>query len=251
MKNWQEAERLAAEFITYLGFDGVELEQGGADGGVDVRVPGLLVAQVKATRSRVGRPVIQQIYGIGQAEGALPVVFSLSGFSKQAAKWADEHSIALFTFHKTVREVEVKPFNAAALELIKRAHDEFGIRLPPSSLPKWSELSGWKKVYRVIVILTAVSMIISSSWRQLLILFIISIFSISLVVSCFASDDFVQNPPATNVSRCPIDDLADDERCTSDPELSERCKFRPEEERGEYWRDDRPLCPYGFEIIDP
>ena len=33
MKAWQEAENLAADYLTRLGFKGVELETGGADGG--------------------------------------------------------------------------------------------------------------------------------------------------------------------------------------------------------------------------
>jgi hypothetical protein len=185
VKNWQKAEHLVAEFITHLGFDGVELEQGGADGGVDVRVPGLLVAQVKATKSRVGRPVIQQIYGIGQAESAFPAVFSLSGFSKQAVKWANEQSVALFTFVNTTSGIEVKPCNAAALGIVKWANKEFGVKVLPTSLPQWSELSVWKKIYRVLVVFNGITTMIISSWRQLLILFIIVIFFVSLVVSCF------------------------------------------------------------------
>ena len=177
MKAWQEAESFAASYLTRLGFKGVELETGGADGGVDVCVPGLIVAQVKATSSRVGRPVIQQIFGIGQAEGAHAVVFSLSGFSQEAIDWADEQTVSLFVFRKTIGGFRIKPVNPAAHVLIRWANKEYGINKRVASPAGWDALSGWEKAFGFVFW-------VCSSWLRLLVAVFIVIFLVTLVGSC-------------------------------------------------------------------
>lgn len=93
-----DAEVAAAEWLRHWGFRDVEaFPGGGPDGGVDLRGSGI-VGQVKATRTPVGRPVVQQIFGIAAAEGATAVVFSLSGYSSEAVGWADRTGVMLFVF---------------------------------------------------------------------------------------------------------------------------------------------------------
>lgn len=71
--------------------------RGSGDGGIDVLVPGVLVAQVKAQASKVGRPPLQQIAGVASADGVRATCFSKSGYTKGALEWADRASVALFT----------------------------------------------------------------------------------------------------------------------------------------------------------
>ena len=68
----------------------------GADGGVDVRVAGMLVGRVKAQESKVGSPQLQQLYGIASQEGVDAVFFSKSGYSKSATRWANSVEMPLF-----------------------------------------------------------------------------------------------------------------------------------------------------------
>ena len=243
MKAWQEAENLAADYLTRLGFKGVELETGGADGGVDVRVPDLIVAQVKATGSRVGRPVIQQIFGIGQAEGAQAVVFSLSGFSQEAIDWADEQTVSLFVFRKTIGGFRIKPVNPAAHVLIRWANKEYGINKRVASPAGWDALSGWEKAFGFVVW-------VCSSWLRLLVAVFIAVFLVTLVGSCLGGDDADESPRPTRTTRCPKDDLRQGEVCAKNPDLDGRCEFVPLEERSEYWYQSS-LCPSGYWYIQP
>jgi hypothetical protein len=63
-------------------------------GGVDVRATGV-VAQVKWQSTPVGRPPIQQLFGVATVEGALPIFFSFSGFTPPAVQWASQAGVAL------------------------------------------------------------------------------------------------------------------------------------------------------------
>lgn len=90
------AEEEVREWMSGNGWRDARLTASGADGGVDVRARGL-VAQVKDTRAKVGRPAIQQLYGIARAESATPLFFARGGFTAQGATWADEHGVARFT----------------------------------------------------------------------------------------------------------------------------------------------------------
>ncbi|MAF96376.1 MAG: hypothetical protein CMM60_11570 [Rhodospirillaceae bacterium] len=94
--HWRDYEQAAGAFLTGLGIAGVRIAGAGADGGVDVRVVGKLVGQVKALESKVGRPQLQQIYGIARAEGVQPLFFSRSGYSKAATEWANSVEMPLF-----------------------------------------------------------------------------------------------------------------------------------------------------------
>jgi hypothetical protein len=93
----EDAEAVAAEWLRYYGYTDAAITSAGADGGVDVESAGM-VAQVKAEMKPIGRPVVQQIYGEAALRDVASAVFSLSGFTPEAAGWADEAGVALFSF---------------------------------------------------------------------------------------------------------------------------------------------------------
>jgi len=62
VSTWREAEEAAASHMRRMGYAGVKLTTGGADGGVDVRASGAM-AQVKFEAKPVGRPALQRLVG--------------------------------------------------------------------------------------------------------------------------------------------------------------------------------------------
>lgn len=93
---WQDYEEAAAAYLRQLGYRNVIGNQAGSDGGIDVRVPGVLVGQVKFEQNKTGRPVVTQIFGVAAQQGVRALCFSHAGYTKQAAKWASEAPVALF-----------------------------------------------------------------------------------------------------------------------------------------------------------
>lgn len=96
---WQEAEGLAVWHMRTMGFTGVALTVGGADGGVDVSADGA-VAQVKFTSAPIGGPVVQQLRGAAHA-AKHALFYSLSGYTTSAVAFGDAAGVALFTFDRT------------------------------------------------------------------------------------------------------------------------------------------------------
>jgi hypothetical protein len=95
--HWREYEKAAVAFLKGLGFSQARGASPGADGGVDVRVPGVLVGQVKAHKAKIGRPKLQQIFGVATAErGVKALFFSKSGYSREGLEWANQNGIILF-----------------------------------------------------------------------------------------------------------------------------------------------------------
>lgn len=97
IRSARDAEQAAADHLAWLGFTDAAVTRTGTDEGVDVAGRGI-IAQVKAQASPVGRPVVQQTYGVAMAEGAVAVVFGLGGFTPEALKWAARVGVALFAF---------------------------------------------------------------------------------------------------------------------------------------------------------
>lgn len=117
MYDWREAERQIAAWMRENIDPAATLTGAGADGGVDIRAPGI-VAQVKAmTRGPAGRPELQRLLGVASVEHAQPLFFSMSGFSQQAIAWGEAHAMALYSFHPDGR---VKPETTFARKLIGR-----------------------------------------------------------------------------------------------------------------------------------
>lgn len=109
-----DAEEAAARWIRYWGVDDALVTAAGADGGKDVDAREV-VAQVKAHANPIGRPDIQNLYGVATAEGKTPLFFSLSDYTRQASEWADQVGVALFLFDL---EAVPEPVNLAARRFV-------------------------------------------------------------------------------------------------------------------------------------
>lgn len=108
--DWRQAEQFAAEVLRSCGFGGARITQGGADGGVDVRGPGVL-AQVKHLNGAVGRPDVQKLRGARGDGGESLHFFSLSGYTAQAIAEAERLHVALWRYDTSGRVV---PLNKLA-----------------------------------------------------------------------------------------------------------------------------------------
>lgn len=126
IRSFEDAESATAEWLRFYGYVDVVVVGGAGDGGVDVRGIDIL-AQVKAEVGKVGRPVVQQTYGISRLESKRAAVFSLGGFTEEAIAWANDAEVGLFTFDLVG---EPQPLNAAARDMaINAGSDERRIRL--------------------------------------------------------------------------------------------------------------------------
>jgi len=113
----RDAELVAAEWMTFLGFSNVRPTPVGTDSGIDVWSDEAL-AQVKAETVPTGRPKIQQHHGVCSAAGREAIFFSLAGFTPSAEKFADETHMALFGFNLAG---EVEPINSPAYGIFTKA----------------------------------------------------------------------------------------------------------------------------------
>lgn len=116
IRNPSDAEKAAASWIRSWGWADALVTQAGADGGIDVESMDV-VAQVKAHANPIGRPDIQNLYGIAQAEKRIPLFFSLSDYTTQALDWANKVGVSLFIFDLEGRP---SPANLAARMLLHR-----------------------------------------------------------------------------------------------------------------------------------
>jgi len=124
---WQDYEKAAAAYLRQKGFANVVGNTAGADGGIDVRVPGQLVGQVKFEQSKTGRPVVMQIFGVAAQEQCKAVFFSHAGYTKTAIDWANSAPVALFQLHfsKEDERWKIRAINKSAQQL--RPLDHLGI----------------------------------------------------------------------------------------------------------------------------
>ena len=115
---WRDYEKAAAAFLVGLGYSGVRAAAAGADGGVDVWATGTLVGQVKAQQTKVGRPPLQQLYGIACKENVQGLFFSKSGYSKPATRWANSVEMPLFRVSYRDDGFVVDPVNSSAKRFV-------------------------------------------------------------------------------------------------------------------------------------
>ncbi len=115
-----EAEELAAEWCRWYGYEDVETTGHSSDGGVDVRAR-RMVAQVKMLSVPVGRPDLQQLYGVAMAQRAVPLFFSVGNYSREASQWAEQVGMALFGY---TRAGEVEAVNSFAVAIENRAEGQ-------------------------------------------------------------------------------------------------------------------------------
>lgn len=97
IRNPRDAELVAADWMTYWGFEGTAVSPVGMDGGIDVESD-TAVAQVKAHMVPIGRPDIQMLYGVASSLRKRPIFIALQGYTAHALNWAEEHGVALFVF---------------------------------------------------------------------------------------------------------------------------------------------------------
>lgn len=105
----KEAEEAVADWAVKSGWRVTGQASGGADGGVDVETSRLAI-QVKATSRPVGRPVVQNIFGVATSRGKQAALVATSGFTSAAKSWASSHGVALFQLKRD----GVWPVNPAA-----------------------------------------------------------------------------------------------------------------------------------------
>jgi len=116
---WQDYERAAALYLEQLGFSNVIGNTAGADGGIDVRVPGELVGQVKFEQSKTGRPVVMQIFGVASQARCKATFFSHAGYTQNAIEWANSAPVALFQlrYNEVGAKWIIRAVNKAAKQL--------------------------------------------------------------------------------------------------------------------------------------
>lgn len=101
IQTWQQAEWNAAAQMRALGYRDAEVTPPGIDEGIDIYSSKAL-AQVKREAAHVGRPMLQLFYGACSDTPRKEMwFFSASGYARTALKWADRHSILLFTYSVT------------------------------------------------------------------------------------------------------------------------------------------------------
>lgn len=105
---WQDAEQMAADHLTYLGFSGAIVTPGTGDGGLDAVADGA-AAQVKHHATPSGSPDIQRLFGA--AAGFTNRLFYATAYTPAGLAEAERLDIALFQF---AVEGLVVPINARA-----------------------------------------------------------------------------------------------------------------------------------------
>ena len=88
--SWREFEQLVGEAYRREGYQVIENNRGGADGGVDIRLKkdgALHLIQCKQWKSqKIGVKVVRELYGVMTAEGATSATVVCSGMYTQEAK---------------------------------------------------------------------------------------------------------------------------------------------------------------------
>lgn len=98
VNEWEDAERLAEMYLQYLRYTDARRTGAGSDGGVDVE-SARAVAQVKDQSNPVGRPLIQQLYGVAQSKRKKAFFFARR-YAPQAVEWARENDVTLYQFNR-------------------------------------------------------------------------------------------------------------------------------------------------------
>jgi hypothetical protein len=97
IRTYRDAEEAAALWMRWLGWGDAHVTPQGRDGGIDV-MSTHAVAQVKAHVNPIGRPQVQQLFGVASSMKRTPLFFASAGYTPEAITWADQVSMALFRF---------------------------------------------------------------------------------------------------------------------------------------------------------
>lgn len=93
----RQAEFLAMRWMQYLGAEGCRVSGATRDGGADV-IARHYVAEVKHHAAPVSPAFVRQIFGVATAERKKALFFSLSGYSDEAVRFAEQAGVALFAY---------------------------------------------------------------------------------------------------------------------------------------------------------
>jgi len=113
IRTYRDAEEAAAQWMRWLGWGDAAVTPAGRDGGIDVSATHA-IAQVKAHVNPIGRPEIQQLFGIAAHTRRTPIFFASAGYTPEARNWADGAMMALFRFDL---QGEPLPVNDVARDL--------------------------------------------------------------------------------------------------------------------------------------
>lgn len=94
---WQQAEQFTCKWMVKNGYRDAVVTASGPDGGVDIRARKAL-GQVKHHQRPVGIAEVQRLFGIARAEGKKALLFSASGVTKEALRWANSHDVGCFSY---------------------------------------------------------------------------------------------------------------------------------------------------------
>jgi len=127
--SWQDAEQLAADHMSALGFQGVTRTLAGSDGGIDVVAEGA-AAQVKFHTNPTGSPDIQRLRGAADAFGKR--LFYATAYSSSALAAAGQLGIAAYQYTPAGLVVPLNP----------SAHDYTVVNpAPPPERTAWGSLT--------------------------------------------------------------------------------------------------------------
>lgn len=121
------------------------------------------VAQVKAVMANVGRPVIQQTFGVAAHRGKQALVFSLGGFTDDALKWAAEAGVGLFSFDL---QGEPQPLNRVA-SLLSSSPLSAGGQSSRVLLADGAEAITWFQMRQDTISSQRTNVLLVGEWAQL------------------------------------------------------------------------------------
>jgi len=122
--SWKEFEELIGEFYRRKGYQVIENEGRGADGGIDLRLKkdgALYLVQCKNWRSyNVGVNIVREMLGVLVAENAYKMIIVTSGkFSKEAVVFAEDQPIELIDGYKLEKLINSLKNDVKPLEYIR------------------------------------------------------------------------------------------------------------------------------------
>ena len=134
--SWRTAETNAAAWMRHWGFDDAQVTPDGNDGGVDVR-SSTAIAQVKREATDVGIEALQRLAGARLREHHLGLLFfSGSGYTRQAALYAETMEMMLFVYEVDGAMLAVSTKAKALLERVAQRQQPEPARRPTASAPK-------------------------------------------------------------------------------------------------------------------
>lgn len=94
---FQQAEKLAAQWMRHLGASDAAVTQATRDGGIDVE-SATFVVEVKHRSVPTGPSFVREIFGVAQAKRKRAAFFSQGGYTKDATRFGRETGVLLFVY---------------------------------------------------------------------------------------------------------------------------------------------------------